>query len=58
MTMQSKSITGGRVQFTVRLPPDLYAWVAKHAEKEHRTMTGVVELAVRHYKETKKDDNK
>jgi len=47
--MKARSVHHGRVQFSVRLPPQLYQQLVRHAEKEDRTMTNVVELAVKEY---------
>lgn len=38
-------------QVTVRLPPDLAAWVRRRAKEDHTTMTAVLVAAVRFYRD-------
>jgi len=55
--MRAKTVNGGRVQFTVRLPPELYAYVIKQSEAQCRTKTGIVEMALREYLRNHGEDN-
>ena len=45
----ARTTNGARVKFTIRLPPDLYMRLIKQAEKDRRTLTGVVEVVVAEY---------
>jgi len=47
--MKAPDVKGGRVQFTVRLPPQLYIELSKLAKKETRTMTSLVEISIKRY---------
>lgn len=38
-------------QVTIRLPPDLAAWVRRRAKEDHTTMTAVLVAAVRFYRD-------
>jgi hypothetical protein len=38
-------------QVTIRLPPDLAAWVRRRAKEDHTTQTAVIVAAVRFYRD-------